>query len=158
MNAKRPMLLAQSKGRNPRIVDLWSCLLVSAFVITAAPGLNAQNLYFENYTDCNYTVNVRYADVNCDYSSYPQYSPSNVCDPNVGTGTYSAPHLVNTSYTTPHGSQICSVNVLDLSNTVVASCTCGQGSCHVDDVPCMSGYIDIDITVAQFTTTIKWLP
>lgn len=129
-----------------------------AIILGATTPLVGQNLYLQNLTDCNYTVNVRFADVNCDYTYYPEYTPSTVCNENVDGATYSAPHLVNSSYTTPHSSQICTVNVFDEYNNLVASCSCGQVNCHVDDLPCMTGYIDIDITITQYTTTIKWLP
>ena len=122
------------------------------------PNAEGQKLYVENYTNCDFTVNVRYADVNCDYSSYPTYPPSNVCSPNVAVGTYSAPNQTQTNYTMPSNRQICSINIFDSANNLLLYCNCALGSCHLDDYDCNGTFIDIDVTVAQNATTIKWLP
>lgn len=131
-------------------------MIALAYGLTAT--LSAQNLFLLNYTDCKFNVVVRYADVNCDYSQYPEYSPSVVCNPNVGSITYLSNQQSQTTQTTPNGSQICTVHVYDENNNLLITCSCGQLSCHYDDFDCLGTNIDIDITIAQYTTTIKWLP
>lgn len=130
------------------------CILAVPFGFTAP--LSAQNLFLENRTDCEFKVFIRYADVGCDWSYYPKYTPSNVCGPNQGLNPYPAPPQTQTSYTTPNGSEICGVYIRDIFGNVVLDCGCALVYCHLDDYDCGGPPISIDITVTATTTTIKW--
>ena len=66
-------------------------LFVIALTFGLSAPLSAQNLFLENRTDCEFKVFIRYADVGCDWSEWPEYTPSNVCGPNQGLNPYPAP-------------------------------------------------------------------
>lgn len=131
-------------------------LFVIALTFGLSAALSAQNLFLDNRTECEFKVFIRYADVGCDWSEWPEYTPSNVCGPNQGLNPYPAPPQTQTSYTTPNGSEICGVYIRDIFGNVVLDCGCALVYCHLDDYPCDPYLIDVDITVTATTTTIKW--
>ncbi len=140
-------------------LGIYGSRLLSMFALTFGmyASISAQNLFLENRTDCDFEVIVRYADVGCDWSLYPEYTPSNVCNPNPGVTPYSAPAQTNTNYTTPNGSQICSLNIYDVpGDNLLLSCGCGLVYCHLEEYYCVDHNISIDVTVTAAATTIKW--
>ena len=149
------MPIAQCPGTRTRHIPTTINTLLLVFAFVSSGVVIGQNLYFDNFTNCDYKVQVYYADNSCYYYPPPD-APGYHCYGNTGNNLYNAPAGQQVDYTTPGGSKICWVDVFDGSMNWIVGCSCSQVTSNRSGVvDCDSG-CDIDISVGSTTTTIRW--